>query len=400
MRNTALLSLFAAGLGVSGTAHAGLNLEDFGSVESVTLSSATTVPLYTTPSGNVRPCVQVTIGEEVYIFGLSLNHGIYVGERLTAELGLKPEEQKDRNFKTISTVEIDKMSIGALELSGVTAQAKSPDDNDNDPFYSMLPVGWSLDGYIGLSSLSEVSWSIQPSTGQVIFAPLSEGAELISGLEDAETYTWRETEMRVEKYGKEKIPIGQMAPIITVDVGGVELDAVLSYGQWGSAARSRVDGLPEGPTRHSGDQAKTWMPVTLAGQAIDTWVETQGAAAGNLQMLSRPVFTQDYPGASVGRQVLTQFDIAGDPSSNTLAVRYASEQKREDPLTFLIEDATADAEKMPEVPEGEAADPDAQPGSSMAFMRLAGLQWASGDLAGAIASQQQRLEYDAAAQLC
>ena len=111
MRNTALLSIFAAGLGVSGTAHAGLDIEDLGSVESVTLSSATAVTLYTTPAGYVRPCVQVTIGEEVYIFGLSLNHGIYVGERLVAELGLEPEEQKDRHFETISTVEIDTMSI-------------------------------------------------------------------------------------------------------------------------------------------------------------------------------------------------------------------------------------------------------------------------------------------------
>jgi tetratricopeptide (TPR) repeat protein len=400
MRNTALLYLFAAGLGVSGTAHAGLDLEDLGSVESVTLSSATTIPLYTTPEGQVYPCVQVTIGEEVYIFGLDLNHGIHVGERLVSELGLEPEEKKDRHFKEISTVEIEKMSLGALELSGVTALARQPDDNDNDPFYDTLPAGWSLDGYIGLASISEVAWSIQPSTGQVIFAPLAEGPELVSGLKDGETYTWRETEMLVERYGKNKIPVLAMAPIISVNVGGVELDALLSYRQWGSTTRSRVEGLSEGPTRHLGDQATTWMPVTLAEHAVDTWVETQGKTAGSFQLLSRPLFTQDYAEASVGRQVLTQFDIASDPSSNTLAIRYASEQQREDPTPFLLADATTDTEKMPEVPEGEAADPDAQAGSGAAFTRQAGLRWVSGDLAGAILSHQQRLEYGNNKNLC
>ena len=138
MRKTALLSLIITGLGASSPALAGQDLEDYGNVESITLSSATSVPLYTTPWGSVQPCVQVMIGEEVYIFGLELGHGIYVGERVSAELGLEPKEKKDKNFPTIKTAEIEKITIGAMELNDVTVLAQAPEDNDNAPFYDCL----------------------------------------------------------------------------------------------------------------------------------------------------------------------------------------------------------------------------------------------------------------------
>jgi tetratricopeptide (TPR) repeat protein len=401
MRKTALLSLLVAGFGATRTAAAGTHIEDFGNVESITLTGATAVPLYTTPGGGLLPCVQVKIGEELYLFGLDLGYGIYVGERLVGDLGLEPEEEEYKHFTTVKTTEIESMSIGDLVLNGVTAMAQAPEDNDRAPFYESNPSGGTLDGYIGLGVLSQIAWSIQPSTGQVIFAPLSEGPELVNSLkEGGSILTWRDTETVVEKYGKTKIGVLANTFIIPGTIGGAAVDVVPSFIWWNSAVRSDTE-TPEGPSRHYSDTAHTWLPVQLGGQpAQDSWVEVEGGTAGALELVGRPQFTQDYPDGVIGGRVLTQLDIAADPTGKKIAFRAATEQQRQSPVAFLIEDATADTVKVAEVPEGEEADPDAKPGSAAAWARLANLQAIAGDLTGAIASEQKRLEYDDNDKLC
>lgn len=414
MRNTALLSFLVAGLGATSTALADTTTEDFGSVESITLNSVVSVPLYTTASGSIQPCVQVTIGEDVYLFGLDTGHGIYLSERVVSEQGLEPEEEEFKFFAEVKTTELESLSVGDMTLNNIMAMASSPEDNDRSPFYQTLVQGTALDGYIGLSTLTEVAWSIQPSTGQVVFAPLSEGPELVNGLkEGGEAFTWRETETAVEVYGveavswapllkkKHKLGVPAQTMIIPAKVGGADVEVVPSFVWWNSVVSSKTELAETVATRSYGDRNHSWLPVQIGSQpAQDSWVETEGGTAGSLQLLGRSAFVQDYMDGIVGNRVLSQFDIAADPTSKTIVFRSVTDQKRESPLEFLIADAMADAEKMPEVAEGEEADPDAKPGSSSAWSRLADLQIAAGDLTSALTSEQKRLEYKDNAQLC
>ncbi|MFT5682017.1 MAG: tetratricopeptide (TPR) repeat protein [Myxococcota bacterium] len=411
MRNTALLIFFAAGLGATSTALAGTTTEDFGSVESITLDSAVTVPLYTTPTGGIAPCVQVMIGEDVYLFGLDTGHGIFLEPRVVVEQGLEPEDEEFKHFAKVKTTELESMAIGDLVLNNVVVMTQAPEAKVSSykPFYSTSSnSGVILDGWIGLSTLTEVAWSIQPSTGQVIFAPLSEGPELVNSLKDGgEVFTWRDTETVTEVYGiepvswapwlhkKHKVGVTAQQMIIPAKVGGADVEVIPSFGWWNSLVSSKTELSEADATRFYGDRKHSWLPVQIGSlPAQDSWVETQGAISGTLQLLGRAAFTQDYADGVVGNRVLSQLDIAADPTSKTIVFRTATEQKRESPLAFLLADATADTEEMPEVAEGEDTDPDTKPGSDRAWTRLADLQIASGDLTGAIASYQMRLEYD------
>jgi tetratricopeptide (TPR) repeat protein len=414
MRNTALLSFFVAGLGATSTALADTTTEDFGAVESITLDSVVSVPLYTSASGDIMPCVQVMIGEDVYLFGLDTGSGIYLGSRVVSEQGLEPEEEEFKYFAEVKTTELESLSIGDMTLNNITALAQAPEDNDRSPFYQTLTSGLVLDGVIGLSTLTETAWSVQPGTGLVTFAPLSEGPELVNSLkEGGEVFTWRDTETTTEVYGiepvrwapwlhkKHKVGVATQEIIIPVKIGGADVEVVPSFLWWNSAVSSKTELSESVANRSYGDRSHSWLPVQIGSlPAQDYWVETEGGTSGAFQLLGRSVFTQDYADGAIGSRVLSQFDIAADPISKTIVFRAATEQKRESPLEFLIADATADAEKMPEVAEGEEADPDAKPGSSNAWARLADLQSAAGDLTSALASKQKRLEYADNDQFC
>ena len=360
-----------------------------GSVEDVILSGQVDVPLFTTPSGDPAPCIEVRIHDETYLFQLHPGVGIHLGARAVEALDPDIREKNIRHHdgSPVHYTDIDRISIGGLELQGVRATTDAPQDTDPqwaNPYRS-ADMDDFVDGILGLQSLPGVAWAILPSTGTVSFAPEVQGAALLSQLQ-ATAVPYRTTPEVMETYGKgNRLRMPAMGPIVPVRVGDQSASLTLSFSHWETLLRADLE-LPESAVLSVGDRTATWLPVQLGDSpVVPDWV----LDSGRHQMLADPAFALQYPDGQLGYRVLAQHDMAVDPQNQRIAFRRAATPLRQDPLSFLLEAAQAKTHPEDDTPVDPAA-----------WTRLGALLSQRGQLAEAIDAFAQPLDEAEFARQC
>ena len=140
-----------------------------GSVGSVSMETDTAdATLFHAPTGETAPFVQVTIGEDNYLFALMTNSKtIWISDRVAKDQGLKFASKnkklvnlkgKDNKFKELGEIkvaQVDAMTIGGLVLEdlGVSNFKKQEAETDaaqgGRAWYKSHISGLSVDGAIG-----------------------------------------------------------------------------------------------------------------------------------------------------------------------------------------------------------------------------------------------------------
>lgn len=313
-------------------------------------------------------------------------------------------------------MDIETLSIGGLELREVVARVGGPTAAGGTPAYTADPTASGVDGWIGLSYVP-AAWAILPSQGLVRFAPLSQGPDLIKAL-GGKALPYRTTPARKETFEKEKIFRRATGPIVSVEIGGIRVDAIPTFSRWSNAIRTDVELPPETALALVQGSRYAWAETRLAGQSASAWAHLDG----NLTRLNAPQMINDYTDAIIGGRVLSGFDIAADPANLGLAFRqFEGEAKRASSLDLALKDAQDkiaaaaappppagaggdDKDKKKKQDEEEAAadatpstDP---PGSPDLYTRLGDLLRRSGDLAGAIEAYRTPLAFEGGADSC
>lgn len=369
---------------------AAADVTDFtGQVESVTIPGPIEMPLYLTPTQQSIPSVKVTIQGKEYLFGLHAGHGIHVFSRAAKVLELKPRKKKFRHYpqEAVHYAALSRMVLGSMELKDIRV---STDDMPIDPalrteLEQLAGQDHMLDGIIGLQSLPQVSWAILPSQGKVLFAPASQGQDMLAGLR-APILRYRSTPEMVEIYGRDtKIRMPQGDLIVPVQVGGQAAEVHLQFLQ--SISMLRTDRtLPPSATQQVGDRSYTWQSVQFSNiPPAFSWFYR----SGEYQRLSDTAFRNRYADGEIGNLILSQMDVAVDPVTKSIALRPTAMQNRMDPIEFLLADARAATE-----PDGD------EPASPAAWSRLGDLYAARGRLAEAIDAYSQPLQGEAPSKDC
>jgi tetratricopeptide (TPR) repeat protein len=366
-----------------------------GSAESVTITGPVEVPLYLTPTQGLRPCVKVTIQGEDYLFALAPGLGIYAGPRVSAALELEPKKKTFRHFdggEPLHYAQIGRISIGSLELREVRVLTDPPPPDDDLPdFYNTsLQDGRTIDGVLGLQSLPQLSWAVLPSKGTVLFAPAAQGRDLVASLQ-SDIVRYRYTPENVEVFGKNRsgntvrmrMPPSDM--IVPLTIGGQQSDVLLSFSRWTAALRADRE-LPPSATEQRGDRTYSWQPVQAGSQpAVFIWVYQ----SGSYQQLHDRAFRNSYADGIVGYRSLSQLDMAVDPADRSITFRYAPEQQRNDPISFLLDDAEAAT-----TAEGD------EPVATAAWQRLGDLYLGRGRLEEALDAYSEIVADDKGARSC
>ena len=303
-----------------------------GSIGSAALDSERVdVPLYSAPDGHPYPGVQVTIGEDQYLFKLaSGSTHVHVGPRVVKDQGLKIREGnkkfinlqgKDAKHKLGGEqkyTSIETLQIGGLVLSDVVASTKKG---------AALGGGNTFDGIIGLGALpADLGWAIRPSAGHVSFAK----GETVSGLASSGMVVpYVNSDSFTYKYGVEVSLEDAHSLIVQADIGGESIPAVLRT----SVAHSNYKTEAPHPAEindRDGDVFLRYHNVSLAESSLGSlWLSEYTAL---------PEAPQKYR-AVLGMNVLHRFDIAVNPVESTVTLTEVTKPTWNDPRPFLLTQA-------------------------------------------------------------
>jgi tetratricopeptide (TPR) repeat protein len=398
-------------------AAAGTRLDAWtGSVGAVTLAGPVEVPLYRAPWGGTVPCVAVKVGEDVFLFELHAGSDhIIVNDAVVGAAGAKAQgknkklinlQGKDAKWRLggeISTVTLEKVSIGGLDLGDVVALTKpqadatAPDRDKHESTRGMPEIA----GSIGLGALGgQLAWAILPSQGVVRFDKPEGGAALASAVGGA-ALPVTATESAFVKFGKDKFYLPAQPFIVEIEVGGAKAPAALD-------TRSRVGELDrslaaaataDAPAWDQPNHERRWYTVSAGGQDLGAgWFRLDGGYG----LVSAVVPEAVGHRAVVGLSALRAADLAHDPVAKALVVKRVADTRRADPAPVLREAAeAAKARSIAKAAEAATKDPpkDGAPpaadGSAGDWARVAGAAFAAGDHPAAAAAWAKAAELDA-----
>ena len=145
--------------------------------------------LFHSPLGETAPFVQVTIGEDNYLFALMTNSKtIWISDRVAKDQGikfasknkklinLKGKKNRFREVGEIKVSHLDQLTIGEITLEDVSVSNFSKEESSTDAaqggraWYKSRISALAVDGAIGLNALPEdINWAVLPSEGVVRF---------------------------------------------------------------------------------------------------------------------------------------------------------------------------------------------------------------------------------------
>lgn len=384
-----LLTLVAA---LPGVALAGSPFDKvLGGADSVELSGPVDVPLYRAATGGTRVGVFLGIGEDrFFVEVLPGTSSLFLSSGASGKLGLKAKDKKI-NGTEYTYVDIDEAKLGDATLRDVrvlTTEARA--DNLSDAVREETPEGIPFDGHIGLGALtSQLSWALLLDEGVLRIAPASQGATLVSDLGGAVLAT-RSIPSEKVRFGEDKLWSLPDALVATVDIGGNQTDAVLSWALPSSVLDTSLELTSDLPSSVSGDRTFRWAEAGLPDATTNTWV-LHSSAFSYLTTDDGPLMP--YKGL-LGRNALDELSLAYDPATGSLGYKKAEKPQRTSPLPELLADAQAALDKSLEAPEDAAADAEAPKGDKGAWKRVAELKEDMGDYPGAIEALTKITEID------
>lgn len=394
-------------------ASAGTRLDAWtGSVGAVTLGGTVEVPLYRTPWGGTVPCVAVKVGEDTFLFALDVGSDhIVVNDAVVSAAGAKAQAKnkklinlkgKDAKWRLggeISTVTLDKLAIGGLELGQVVALTKPQADAraaDRDKHESTRGMP-EIAGTIGLGALQgQLAWAILPSQGVVRFDKPEGGAALASAVGGA-ALPLASTESTFVKFGKDKFYLPAQPHIVDVEIGGAKAKAVLdTSSRVGELDRTLAPAATaDAPAWDQPNQERRWYGLAAGGQDLGAgWFRLDGGYALVAGVAPEVVGHQ----AVIGLSALRALDIAHDPNAKVLVVKRVGDTKRADPAPVLREAAeAAKARALAKAAEAAPKEGEAKPAEAGAgdWARVAGAAFAAGDHAAAAAAWAKAADLDA-----
>ena len=374
----------------------------FGSVGSVSMEAdSADATLFHSPSGETAPFVQVSIGEDNYLFALMTNSTtIWVSDRVAKDQGLKfksknkklinlrGKENKFKELGEIKTSQVESMTVGGLILEdlGVTNFSKKESRMDSAQggraWYKSRTSALAVDGAIGLNALpDDINWAVLPSEGVVRFSrgsaqTLEGGTQIAVAHEPA----------LMEPFGKAPFSrhVHRAATDVSKDVtvAGIQMPAAVELAMLNSMTIWPNE-VPAVSVVEVGDVAYKLTDVNFGDQ--DMGSVRIGAYTGfdlvNKKTQEPFVVLDKVNMAYLGQDLLWAYDVARDRSGGTLTFKRHDDAKRESPLEFMIAQALKavepkDAEEGAETAE-KGADAPAIPGTVTDWTNLAELYVAS-----------------------
>ncbi|MEC7946329.1 MAG: hypothetical protein VX265_02105 [Myxococcota bacterium] len=392
MARTALPLLLTLAAAVPGAAYGGSPfdkvLQGAGSVE---LSGPVDVPLYGAPSGGARIGVFVGIGEHRFLLQvLPGTSSIHLDASSAGKVGAKVKAKEIAGAE-YQYIDVSEMRLGdatlrdvrvlttAVEVEAVSAAGQEPP-----------PSGLDFDGHIGLAALTEhIAWTLDRDAGVLQVGPAGSGAAMVAEL-GGQTLETRNVPSTRVRFGKNRTWTVPEAMIATVNIGGHDVDAHLSW--WAHASvldTSRA--LPaDAPSRTRGDTTRFWVPAGPADHAFPTWV-VHSSTFSHLSTEEGRLLSYD---GVLGRDILEEFNVSYDPATGDLAYKPAENPTYADPLPELLADAQATLDASMETPEDAAADAVPPEGDKDAWRRIAAIKRGMGDAEGALEALEAVVRMD------
>jgi len=384
-----LLTLAAA---LPGVALAGSPFDKvLGGADSVELSGPVDVPLYRAPTGGSRVGVFLSIGEDrFFVEVLPGTSSVYLSSGASGKLGLKAKDKKVDGTE-YTYVDIDEAKLGDATLRDLRVlTTETTIDTLSDAVREETPEGVSFDGHIGLGALTDhLSWALLLDEGVLRIAPASQGQTLVSDLGGAVLET-RSIASEKVRFGEDKRWSLPDALVATVDIGGHQIEAVLSWAVPSSVLDTSLELASDLPSSVSGDRVFRWAGAGLPDATASTWI-LHSSAFSHLTTDDGPLVP--YKGL-LGRGALDELSVAYDPASGSLAYKKAEKPRRSNPLPELLADAQAALDASLQPPEDAAADAEAPQGDKGAWKRVAELKEDMGDYPGAIEALTRITEID------
>lgn len=316
---------------------------------SIEVADVVEVPLY----AGLDPAdpawfVQLDVGDKPLLLRVATGHSeLRVTEAAAKRVGLKVTGGEGKKKAKLA-----EGKLGAATIVDATVTIATP--GPEVPFDD-------YDGWIGLPGFPDAAWAVLPSEGKLKIAPAAKGAELLSGFGTPVDYAVSET--RKVKVGTEKEELKGGAIVAPVAFSGAETRASLKtefvntwlvreaegqdlYTVKGAEPRDPMK-LPAAPAWKAGERTMETRDVGLGGQTVTTTLDRRGQGPVSAYALW----------ASVGQDVLGNFDLALDTANKKLALRPVTESKLAD-WAPTKEKALRDA-LTPKAAEGAEA-PDAK----------------------------------------
>jgi len=369
-----------------------------GSVGSASMEADTAdVPLFHSPTGETAPFVQVTVGEDNYLFALMTNSKtIWISEKFAKDQGLKFSSKnkkfinlrgKENKFKEtgeIKVAQVDSLTIGGLVLEDVGVMNSSKSESRVDAaqggraWYKSRTSALAVDGAIGLNALPEdLNWAVLPSEGVVRFTRGN-----AHKIEDGISLSVTHDAALMEPFGKP--PFSRYVHRAATDVAdgvtvagiemrtGVELALLRSMTVWPNE-------VPAVSVVEVGDVAHKLIDVKFGGQDMGSVRVATHTGYDFVNKKTQAPFAvlEQINMAYLGQDLLWAYDVARDRSGGTLTFKQNDESKRHSPLDFMITQALKavqpdDAEGGDEGAKKDEDGP-AVPGNSSAWTNLAEL---------------------------
>jgi tetratricopeptide (TPR) repeat protein len=384
-----LLTLAAA---LPGVAYAGSPFDSIlGGADAVELPGSVDVPLYSAPWGGSSVGVFLNVGEErFFVQVLPGASSIYLNAGAVGKLGAKVKD-KEVNHSEYKYTTLDQAKLGDVVLEDLRVLTTEKEiSNLSDAVREETPEGVGFDGHIGLGALTDkLAWALLLDEGVLRLAPADQGAGLVSGL-GGQTLKTRSIPSTKLKFGEDKAWSLPAAIVATVDLGGNQTEAVLSWALHTSILDTELALADELPSSTQGDRVFRYAESGLDGAKEPTWIQhTSGFSYLN---------TDDGPlvpyRGLLGRDVLEELSVAYDPATGDLAYKRADKPQRKDPLPELLADAQAALDKSLEPAEDAAADAEPPKGDKGAWKRVAEIKEDMGDFDGAIEALTKITEID------
>ena len=360
--------------------------------------------LFHSPLGETAPFVQVTIGEDNYLFALMTNSKtIWISDRVAKDQGikfasknkklinLKGKKNRFREVGEIKVSHLDQLTIGEITLEDVSVSNFSKEESSTDAaqggraWYKSRISALAVDGAIGLNALPEdINWAVLPSEGVVRFTRGS--AHTIEG--GAQLAVTHEPALR-ERFGRAPFSrhVHRAATDVAegVTVAGIEMPAAVELAMLQSVTIWPNE-VPAASVVEVGDIAHKLTEVGFGGKKMGSVRVATHTGFDLVNKKTQEPFEvlKQINMAYIGQDLLWAYDVARDRSAGTLAFKRSSDLKRHSPLEFMITQAEKavqpeDTEGSAEASEKEGDTPDL-PGSvsawtNLAELYIAGNQW-------------------------
>ena len=323
-------------------------------------------------SGETAPFVQVTIGEDNYLFALMTNSKtIWISDRVAKDQGpgfssknaklinLKGKKNKFKDLGEIKVAQLDRLTTGELVLDDVSVSNFSKEESGADAaqggraWHKSRKSALAVDGAIGLNALPEDNHrAVLLSEGVVRFSRGS-AQTLDGGFQLAVTHK----PALMEPFGKPPFSrhvhrsAADVADGVTVAgiemLTAVELSLLRSMTIWPNEVFA-VFVVDVGDIAYKltevGFGGRTWGPCGVIHRLRPREQEDPGALHG--PQADQHGLPRTRPAVGLRR--------GEDRTGGTLTFRYSDEITRESPIDFMVASGGPRAAFQPKESEGEA----------------------------------------------